>query len=137
VLTGYDATVSGSIENSDNLTFLLVTGSTATAGTDLDTAPEDGTLDSTPWTLVLDSVAITEGVAVNCTSEEHVYSSTVVGPDGIFSPGHIFKCPEGWRIGPFGTAPWPTGAVDTVGAANSCPVGVENKTWTNVKDLYN
>jgi hypothetical protein len=135
-LTGYDATVSGSLENSDVLTFLLVDANTATVGNDLDSAPEDGTLDSTPWGLVHDSVAITEGLVPNCTTEEHAYSPSVVGPDGMFSPGHILRCPTGWRIGPFGTGTWPMGATDTVGAANDCTVAVEPSTWSTVKHIY-
>jgi hypothetical protein len=135
-LTGYDATVSGSIENSDNLTFMLVRGNTAAVGNDLDSAPEDGTFDSTPWSSILDSVAIFEGIPPNCTTDEHVYSSTVVGPDGTFSPGHIYRCPDGWHIGPFGSGTWPAGSTDTVGAANSCVVGVEPRQWGTVKELY-
>jgi hypothetical protein len=135
LLTGYDATVAGSIENSDALTFMLVTGNTAAVGNDLDSAPEDGVLDSAPWTSILDSVAITEGIAPNCTSDEHTYSPTVVGPDGTFSPGHIYLCPGGWAIGPFGGV-LPAGGVDTVGAPNNCVVGVEDRTWSTIKHIY-
>lgn len=135
LLTGYDVSLTGSFENSDNLTFLLVTGNTAATGNDLDSAPEDGVLDSAPWTGVLDSVALTEGTTPNCTTDEHVYSTTVVGPDGTFAPGHIYFCPSGWLIGGFGNT-WPTGIVDTPGAANPCVVPNEQQSWGSMKQLY-
>lgn len=133
VLTGYDATVAGSFENSDNLSFFLVTGSTAVAAADLDTN-NDGILDSTPWTTIVDQVGLFEGTVVNCTTDEYIYATPVVGPDGTFVPGHIYRCGGSWMIGPFGTTPFPTGVVDTPGAANTaCPVPVAPSTWSNIK----
>jgi len=99
-------------ENTDNLTHLLVQGFTGANGTDLDTN-DDGTLDSTPWTSIVDSVAM-----VGTVASEFVYSSTVVGPDGTFVPGHVYDCADGWLIGPFD----PTDGDDTPGADNDvCP----------------
>jgi len=136
-LTGYDATVSGSLENSDNLTFLLVTQNTATVGMDLDSSPEDGIIDVQPWANILDSVALFEGIPVNCTTEEHTYSPAVVGPDGTFSPVHIYWCGDGWHIGPFGTGTWPTpDRKDTPGEPNDCTVAVQSSTWGAVKHVY-
>lgn len=135
-LTGYDADLTGSFENSDTISFMLVRDNQANLTDDLDAAPEDGVLDSTPWSLLIDSVAIYEGIPANCTTDEHYYA-TPVGPDGAFSPGHIYRCTDGWHIGPFGTAPWPgADIVDTPGAPNACTVGVENKTWGTVKNIY-
>ena len=43
------------------------------------------------------------------------YCTTIVGPDGVFVPGHVYRCaPVGvWTIGPF-----PTGGQDTPGGGN-------------------
>jgi hypothetical protein len=104
----------GFFENSDNLTFLLVYGFTGMVGDDLDT-DDDGGLDSTPWTSIIDSVAIIESEDYGNT-QEWVYSSTIVGPridegddpkdpadDQAFSPAHIWKCADSdtWNIGDF------------------------------------
>lgn len=121
-LTGYDATVAGSIENSDNLTFFLVTGSTAVVAGDVD-ANNDGIQDAFPWTTLVDQVALLEDVTPGCatpqTDDEPVYSTTTVGPDGAFVPGHVYWCPDTnvWAIGAFDLV----GGLDTPGAANpSC-----------------
>lgn len=111
-----DLTTSLNFENSDNVTHLLVADFTGANGDDLDT-DDDGVLDSTPWSVVVDSVALVESF----TSGEQVYSTTTVGPDGSFVPAHVFRCPDlppsGWAIGSF------FGGDETVGAANSnCPV---------------
>ncbi|MCE2882443.1 MAG: hypothetical protein LW636_08820, partial [Planctomycetaceae bacterium] len=87
-------------ENSDNVTHLLVRNFTGAVNTDLDTN-DDGVLDSTPWSEILDSVAF-----VNPTSTtvlDKVYSANLVGPDATFWPGHIFRCTpnQTWQIGPF------------------------------------
>ena len=110
-----DLTTSLSFENSDNVTHLLVLGFSGSSGDDLDT-DDDGTLDSAPWTSIVDSVALVETVG----SGDQIYSATTVGPDGSFVPGHVFDCEtEGWLIGGF-----TLGANDTPGAANDCPVEV-------------
>jgi predicted extracellular nuclease len=99
-------------ENTDNLTHLLVQGFTGANGADLDTN-DDGVLEATPWTSIVDSVAL-----VGTAASDPVYSSTVVGPDGTFVPGHVYDCADGWLIGPFD----PTAGDDTPGADNSvCP----------------
>lgn len=104
-----DLTTDLNFENSDNVTHLLVRGFTGADGDDLDT-DDDGILDTTPWSAIVDSVALIETVG----SGDLVYSSTQVGPDGSFVPGHVFLCADGWRIGAFG------GGQDTPGAANAC-----------------
>uniref|UniRef100_A0A832MLZ5 Lamin tail domain-containing protein n=1 Tax=Eiseniibacteriota bacterium TaxID=2212470 RepID=A0A832MLZ5_UNCEI len=133
LLTGYDATLAGSFENSDNLTFLLVTGYSGPAvGGDLDTN-DDGVLDSTPWTTLVDAVGIWEGTTPNCTTDEYLYTSTVVGPDGTFAPGHVYRCGNAWYIGPFD----PAGGVDSPGAQNAaCATPAKSSTWGKVKTLY-
>lgn len=106
-----DLTTTLGFENSDNVTHLLVEGFTGSNGDDLD-INDDGTLDSEPWSAILDSVALVE----TPESGNHVYSSTTVGPDGTFVPGQVYDCiDEGWTIGDFGLGPH-----DTPGAVNIC-----------------
>ncbi len=104
-----DLTTTLNFENSDNVTHLVVRDFTGSDGDDLDT-DDDGVLDVTPWSAVVDSVALIETVG----SGDLVYSSTRVGPDDVFVPGHVFLCADGWRIGAFG------GGQDTPGAENAC-----------------
>ena len=110
-----DAEVGLNFENSDNVTFMLVSGFSGTLQDDLDTN-DDGTLDVTPWTDILSSVALVEDLG----SGEQVYSNTQVGPDGSFVPGHVYLCPDpaGWQIGVFD--PNAEDALDTPGALNAC-----------------
>jgi hypothetical protein len=108
-----------SFENSDNVTHMLVSGFTGASGDDLDT-DDDGTLDVTPWDAVIDSVAMLENeidpATGNPSGGEMVYSSTTVGPDGNFVPGHIEICNGAWEIADFDHA----AGSDTPGAVNSC-----------------
>ena len=102
-------------ENADNVTHMLVSFFTGANGTDLDTN-DDGILDLTPWTSILDSVALVLDPNVG----DRVYSSTMVGPDGAFHPGHIYRAPSlssNWLIGPFD----PATGVDTPGTQNPVP----------------
>lgn len=105
-------------ENSDNVTHLLVSGFTGTNGDDLD-ADDDGVLDVLPWTTVLDAVSLIETTDVP-TSGEFYYAAglggTVVGPDGTFTPGHVYRSPDGgaWQIGAFD----PASLTDTAGVSN-------------------
>ncbi len=106
-----DFTTSLDFENSDNVTHMLVDGFAGAVGNDLDTN-DDGTLDSTPWSAVLDCVALIETVG----SGDLTYCADSVGPDGSFVPAHVMDCPGGFQIGAFD----PSGGDDTPGAANSC-----------------
>lgn len=75
-----------------SVTLLLVSGLTATTGTDLDTN-DDGVLDSTPWTAILDSVAVSDGGA-----SDFVYSSSNLTPTfdgGTFTVGGASRIPNG------------------------------------------
>lgn len=104
-------------EGSDNFTHLLVLGFTGADGEDLDTN-DDGVLDVTPWDAVVDSVAILRSSDTPpAPGSEWVYSETTVGPEGIFVPGHVYRCvPDGdWLIGAFD----PASGVDTPGFTNS------------------
>lgn len=137
LLTGYDGAVTLAFENSDNVTHMLVRGFTGAVGTDIDTN-DDGVIDVMPWTSIVDSICLYEGTIPDCSGtagDEYCYGSVVVGPDGTFVPGHVYRCPNGWNIGPFGTT-WPTGTLDTPGNPNNCPTAVERTTWGTIKSLY-
>lgn len=115
-----DLVTSLNFENSDNVTHLLVSNFTGTSGNDLDT-DDDGTLDSTPWDSILDSVGLVETIG----SGELLYSDTLVGPDGSFVPAHSYRCPDatgGFEIGGF-----TLGSNDTPGASNCSPTIVINE----------
>ncbi|MDF1838781.1 MAG: hypothetical protein P1V35_13000, partial [Planctomycetota bacterium] len=109
-----DLIASINFENSDNVTHMLVTDFTGTTADDLD-ADDDGVLDFTPWTSIVDSVALVENLA----SGEHVYSTTQVGPDGTFVPGHVSLIGGTWVINDFGT-----GYEDTPGSTNVTETGM-------------
>jgi len=111
ILGTADLTTSLNFENSDNVTHLLVNGFSGANGDDLDT-DDDGTLDATPWTQLVDCVALVETVG----SGDQIYCTETVGPDGSFVPGHAYSCPAGWEIGAFD----PSSGDDTPGSANSC-----------------
>jgi hypothetical protein len=117
-----DLTANLNFENSDNVTHLLVTGFSGADATDLDT-DNDGSLDLTPWTAVVDAVGLI--VEPNPpAATEFAYGAALgfvdVGPDGVFVPGHVYRyegdCTD-WQIGGFDL-----GVNDSPGAANpSCP----------------
>jgi hypothetical protein len=80
------------IENG-SISFLLVKGNTATVGLDLDTN-DDGILESTPWDVVVDSVAINDGGTGDLT-----YTTPVLGVayDGLpYAPGGASRIPDGF-----------------------------------------
>ncbi len=92
-ITTYDITPdlsisSNTFENSSS-TYLLVSGFSGSQGTDLDT-DDDGTLDLTPWTEIIDSVAILDSRA----SDTAYAGATALGPDGSFFPSGIFRSPD-------------------------------------------
>ena len=103
-----DATVSLNFENSDNVTHLLVLDYDGTT-TDIDT-DDDGVQDVTPWSAVIDSLALIE----DPMGGDPTYSPNTLGPDGSFVPAHAIRCDTGWAIGEFGII------LDTPGAANRC-----------------
>ena len=114
-----DYTVPGTndlnFENSDNVTHMLVRGFTGLLNDDLDTN-DDGVLDITPWTEIVDSVGLVETAAIPPVGTEYAYGAVIVGPDGSFVPGHVFRCVDRgvWLIGPFD----PLVGKDTPGAQN-------------------
>ncbi|MDA1265868.1 MAG: hypothetical protein O2816_12380 [Planctomycetota bacterium] len=107
-----DMTITLDFENSDNVTHMLVRDFTGVSQDDLDT-DDDGILDVTPWSEVVDCVGLVETVG----SGDLLYCTTTVGPDGSFVPAHVYYCAAlgGWQIGDFGL-----GVDDTPGADNDC-----------------
>lgn len=109
-----------SFENSDNVTHLLVSDFTGVSGDDLDT-DDDGLLDVTPWTSVLDQVALAEELTVPPTNTEFFYGDVIAGPDGSFVPGHIFREDDStgslvhWAVGIFDNS----AGLDTPGDSNA------------------
>ncbi|HSG16059.1 MAG TPA: hypothetical protein VLE70_07030, partial [Anaerolineae bacterium] len=74
------------------ITIILVENFSGSKGADLDTN-NDGTLDSTPWSRIVDDVATTDG-----GGSDRTYSSTVLGPffDGNpFGAGGASRLPNG------------------------------------------
>ena len=112
-------------------TLLLVRGFTGAANQDLDTN-NDGTLDLTPWTAILDGIAVSDGGA-----NDRTYAGVpVLGPafaGGSFAPGGASRVPDGsetWVRNAFngeGIDGLPGGAVganetrNTPGALNAPP----------------
>jgi hypothetical protein len=123
----FDTELALNFENSDNLTFLLVDGFTGANGDDID-ADDDGLVDYAPWTAIVDEVALVETIG----SGELIYSSTTVGPDGTYAPGHILVCDGVWQIGAFDAC-----THDTPGAFNgACAVSNESMDWGQLKANY-
>jgi endonuclease/exonuclease/phosphatase family metal-dependent hydrolase len=128
-------------ENDDNMTHLLVENFTGALGDDLDT-PDDGVLDSTPWSRVLDSVAIIKEFNPPTISEWY-YTNTTVGPAGDTSPSHVLRCPpsDAWVPGTEDTNV--NGGNDTPGAVNpnvcpcACPADRNADGKVNGKDVSN
>lgn len=85
------ASLANSLENG-TITLLLVESFTGALNTDLDT-DNDGVFDVTPWTKIVDGVAVNDGGAGDLT-----YATTVLGVafDGLpFVPGGASRIPNG------------------------------------------
>ncbi|MFT4646916.1 MAG: hypothetical protein ACI9X4_000120 [Glaciecola sp.] len=126
-----DLTTSLAFENSDNVTHMLVEGFTGSNGDDLD-VDDDGVMDFTPWTSMLDSVSLVE----SSSSGELIYGLAQVGPDGSQVPAHVSKRAGGWHISDV-----TIGYGDTPGMPNNhvftgttfCDPGVANSTGSPTK----
>ena len=108
---------SNNFENSDNVTHMLVWGFTGTLNQDLDT-DNDGVLDITPWTNIIQSVAFIESAAIPPVNTGYAYGDVRVGPDsGNFVPSQLAYCPstDAWTIGTFTVN---AKTVDSPGVAN-------------------
>lgn len=94
-----DMTASLNFENGDNPTYMLVRGFTGSNGQDLDT-DNDGTLDETPWSALVDCVSLIEflgGMPVYCDAR--------LGAEESFTPGHVVRTDGGWTSATFTPGP--------------------------------
>jgi hypothetical protein len=115
-----DMTEPLNFENGDNVTFLLVEQFTGSDGDDLDTN-DDGSLESMPWTRVLDRVAlITEDNPPDST--EYHYGPPTVGTDGEPVPSQVYRCPDGSGMF-FRGEHDPAEGTDTPAESNDCCAG--------------
>lgn len=129
--TTADKTTSLNFENDDNVTHLLVEHFTGNNGDDLD-FNDDETLDTKPWSAIIDGVSMVETVG----TEDHAYASTLglqsVGPNGSFAPAHVFRT---MNTGVFSIGGFTLGEDDTPGASNSTShdSGIMEKTIPEVQ----
>lgn len=114
----------GIFENGDNVTFMLVWGFSGVIGDDLDT-DDDGTLDATPWSGIIDSVSLIQTTDVPASGDWY-YSSTVVGPqidedENAYVPSHVWRCADGddWNMGVFDLESTDPPIEDTPGDVNA------------------
>ena len=125
-----------SIIENGTLSLLLVEGFFGTTGDDID-LNNDGVIDVTPWTSIVDSIGVHDGGASDFSYAETTLVSGFDG--GSFTVGGASRIPNGldtpsasdWRRNDFsgeglpgfgtGTTFWPE-AYNTPGAPNSAPV---------------
>lgn len=126
-----DLTAVLNFEEDDNVTHLLVSGFTGALDDDLD-GDDDCALDSTPWTAVIDGLALILEANPPGSTECHYGTDLglpVVGPSTPFGPGpfapvHVGRDPDA-------TGPWiegdadPAAGSDTPGASNEGVIPVE------------
>jgi len=99
------------IENGAN-TFLIVEGFTGAVGQDLDTGVNDGILDSTPWTRVVDAIAARDGDVIDGRGFQYATQlggldlSDNRGLDDGFTPDSLFRlCGCGYATDALGAPP--------------------------------
>jgi predicted extracellular nuclease len=88
----YLANLAANALENGSITLLLVKDFTGALGNDLDTN-EDGAFDATPWSAIVDAVAVNDGGASDLT-----YGSPVLGVsyDGLaYAPGGASRIPDG------------------------------------------
>lgn len=109
-----DVVAALNLEDFDNLTVLLVRGAKCAEGDDLD-LDDDGTLDLTPWSEVIDAVAIASGEPG--ADSEWTYAATQLGPNDLLFVCHAYRCLDTgeWKQG---GAEFRPGIQDTAGATN-------------------
>jgi hypothetical protein len=107
------------LENSDNLTVLLVSGFTGALGQDLD-LDDDGALDLMPWVSLLDAVSLVENIERPPVNTEWWYALPVGPGDNGDPPYSIRRCPgDGtWQVSPNDPAWIASGGKESPGALN-------------------
>lgn len=101
--------------------FALLDGFTGAQGDDYDT-DNDGMLDLTPFTAIVDGLGLIDGDE----NPDFVYGSPTVGPDGSFPPAHVFRPTDSgteWAIGLFGDFGGDSPGVANVPEPNSALMG--------------
>ena len=87
------------LEDADNLTVLLVRNCKAETGDDLD-LDDDGALDASPWSEVVDGVSLVWGAPG--VASEWTYAPAQAGPAGGMFIFHARRCldTDAWVLGP-------------------------------------
>jgi predicted extracellular nuclease len=111
-VTGELSIADNSFENS-TATYFLVSNFEGSQGDDLDT-DDDGVLDVTPWSEILDAINIRDADA-----GDFDYGATSVGPDGYYLPSGTYRCPDA-PDGMFGNIHNFSTPDGTPGEANDC-----------------
>ncbi|MFZ9881749.1 MAG: hypothetical protein ACO3QC_10155 [Phycisphaerales bacterium] len=114
------------LEDFDNLTVLLVRNAKCFVTQDLD-FDDDGVLDETPWSEVVDSIAIACGRPG--IDSEWTYAAVTVGPNELLPICHAYRCldTDAWKQG--GAQFMPT-VQDTPGVTNPPCQG-----WVCIADI--
>ena len=105
--------------------FLLVDGFTGVAGDDLD-AVDDGVIDNALFTSVIDSLFMDDGDSDGTTAFDYGGGDSV-GPDGTFTPAHVFRDVDGggtWQIGEFGDRSFDTPGLSNVAIPEPSSIAV-------------
>jgi hypothetical protein len=134
------------LENSDNITILLVRGYTGTEvfgipdqegelGVDIDTN-DDGVVDNFPWEEVLDAVGVVHEIGGGDWNYGAALGFVDIGPRGAFAPAHIYRSSEdnNWYIGTFGLSEQDN-PLDTPGQPNPGTPGPTISTFSPVTGL--
>jgi MYXO-CTERM domain-containing protein len=119
-----DATFSGgaglNFENTDTVTYALVSGFSGANGQDLDTN-DDGLLDLLPWTQVVDVVSVLHEPSPPVASEWAYASTAIVAPFDGAAAFHVQRCGDvtgAWVVGD----PDPANGGDSPAVLNDCPI---------------
>ena len=112
-------------------TFLVVSNFTGTQGTDYD-ANNDGTLETTPWTTIIDGVSL---IDTDATADVN-YSATIVGPqspgDATFPPAGIARVGDNCASDTYNQLAFDSRLLDTPGQsnANTCTASITSTSAT-------
>ncbi len=126
-------------ENSDTVTHLIVRSFTGTLAQDLDTN-DDGDLEFTPWSSVVEGLAVCKETAIPPVTSEWAYTPVMESgasvprtlPDTIYAGTMFYRCsPQGaWKMGFFDPVAAGSANLDSPGAANpecsNCGSGAGN-----------